>query len=83
MVGKQLYRATVYPVNPVKCGGTQLRKLTVQFGEGCHAEELARFALDCLQVLEDMNVELGANSSVRIGINTGGPIIATVLAYDS
>jgi class 3 adenylate cyclase len=48
----------------------------------CHAEEMTRFALDCLQVMEDVNVKLDANLSVRIGINTGGPIIAGVLGTD-
>jgi class 3 adenylate cyclase len=47
-----------------------------------HAEEMTRFALDCLQVLEEVNVKLDANLSVRIGINTGGPIIAGVLGTD-
>lgn len=47
-----------------------------------HAEEMIRFALDCLQVLEDTNLKLNAILSVRIGINTGGPLIAGVLGSD-
>jgi PAS domain S-box-containing protein len=47
-----------------------------------HAEQMIRFALEALRVLEETNVKLGANLSVRIGINTGGPIIAGVLGTD-
>jgi len=47
-----------------------------------HAVEMVRFALDCLQKLEDINLKLNASLSVRIGINTGGPIIAGVLGTD-
>jgi class 3 adenylate cyclase len=47
-----------------------------------HAEQMVRFALEALQVLDDVNVKLEANLAVRIGINTGGPIIAGVLGTD-
>jgi class 3 adenylate cyclase len=47
-----------------------------------HAEQMTRFALDCLQALEEVNVKLDTNLTVRIGINTGGPIIAGVLGSD-
>jgi len=46
------------------------------------AEELVKFGLDVLQELEDINIKLNANLSVRIGVNTGGPIIAGVLGTD-
>ncbi|KAK8890252.1 hypothetical protein M9Y10_035024 [Tritrichomonas musculus] len=47
-----------------------------------HAEQMVRFGLDALQNIEDMNVKLSALLSVRIGINTGGPLIAGVLGTD-
>jgi PAS domain S-box-containing protein len=47
-----------------------------------HAEQMVRFALDALQVIEETNLKLDSNLSVRIGINTGGPIIAGVLGTD-
>jgi len=47
-----------------------------------HATEIVRFALECLQKLDDVNLKLNASLSVRIGVNTGGPIIAGVLGTD-
>jgi class 3 adenylate cyclase len=47
-----------------------------------HAEQMIRFALDALQVIDDINVKLAAALAVRIGINTGGPILAGVLGTD-
>ena len=47
-----------------------------------HAEQMTKFGLECLQVLEDSNVKLNAMLNVRIGINTGGPLIAGVLGTD-
>ena len=47
-----------------------------------HAEQMVRFGLDALQNIEDMNTKLSALLSVRIGINTGGPLIAGVLGTD-
>jgi len=47
-----------------------------------HAEQIVRFAIDILQELEVINVRLNASINVRIGINSGGPIIAGVLGTD-
>ena len=47
-----------------------------------HATEMVNFALDCLHELEEINVKLNASLQVRIGINTGGPLIAGVLGTD-
>jgi PAS domain S-box-containing protein len=47
-----------------------------------HAEQTLRFALDALKVLDETNVKLSAALAVRIGINTGGPVIAGVLGTD-
>ncbi|OHS93111.1 Adenylate and Guanylate cyclase catalytic domain containing protein [Tritrichomonas foetus] len=47
-----------------------------------HAEQMIRFTLDCLQELDEINVKLNANLCVRIGVNSGGPLIAGVLGTD-
>ncbi|OHT07667.1 Adenylate and Guanylate cyclase catalytic domain containing protein [Tritrichomonas foetus] len=47
-----------------------------------HAEQMLRFGLEALQVLDDTNVKLNAVLNVRIGVNTGGPLIAGVLGTD-
>jgi PAS domain S-box-containing protein len=47
------------------------------------ATEVVLYAIECLQCIEDQNTKMDINLSVRIGINTGGPIIAGVLGSDS
>lgn len=47
-----------------------------------HASQTVNFALDALQVLDEVNAMLNANLKVRIGINTNGPLIAGVLGTD-
>jgi PAS domain S-box-containing protein len=47
-----------------------------------HAEQMVRFAVDALQVIEAVNEQFGAALAVRIGINSGGPILAGVLGTD-
>ncbi|OHT02589.1 Adenylate and Guanylate cyclase catalytic domain containing protein [Tritrichomonas foetus] len=47
-----------------------------------HAEQVVRFALDCLQELDEVNVKLNANLCIRMGVNSGGPLIAGVLGTD-
>jgi PAS domain S-box-containing protein len=47
-----------------------------------HAEQMIRFALDALQVIEAINEKLGIALAVRIGVNSGGPILAGVLGTD-
>lgn len=47
-----------------------------------HAIEMLNYAIDGVRPLDDINHQLDANLSVRIGINTGGPIIAGVLGTD-
>jgi class 3 adenylate cyclase len=43
---------------------------------------MVRFAIDALQIIDDMNVKLNSLLAVRIGINTGGPVLAGVLGTD-
>jgi class 3 adenylate cyclase len=44
-----------------------------------HASQIISFGLDALDVIDETNVRLDANLSVRIGVNSGGPVIAGVL----
>jgi class 3 adenylate cyclase len=43
---------------------------------------MVRFGLDALQIIEDINNKLNAFLAVRIGVNTGGPVLAGVLGTD-
>ena len=47
-----------------------------------HTEQMIKFSLDILQSLEELNLKLNTSFNVRIGINTGGPIIAGVLGTE-
>ena len=47
-----------------------------------HAESTIKFAIDCLTDLEEINMKLNASLEVRIGVNTGGPVLAGVLGTD-
>ncbi|OHT14623.1 Adenylate and Guanylate cyclase catalytic domain containing protein [Tritrichomonas foetus] len=47
-----------------------------------HASQCVQFGLEVLQALEEINSQLNSNLSVRIGINSGGPVIAGVLGSD-
>ena len=44
-----------------------------------HAKESVLFGLEALKAVSDLNKELNQNLRIRIGINTGGPIVAGVL----
>ena len=47
-----------------------------------HAIQTVKFGLECLSELDDVNVKLNANLQVRIGVNSGGPLLAGVLGTD-
>ncbi|OHS96029.1 Adenylate and Guanylate cyclase catalytic domain containing protein [Tritrichomonas foetus] len=47
-----------------------------------HACQCVQFGLDVLTVLDEVNSQLSSNLQVRIGVNTGGPLIAGVLGSD-
>jgi class 3 adenylate cyclase len=44
-----------------------------------HARQVVQFGLDSLESLRELNQELNESLQMRVGINTGGPIIAGVL----
>lgn len=47
-----------------------------------HADQLTRFGLEALSTVDETNIKMTANLSVRVGMNTGGPLIAGVLGTD-
>jgi class 3 adenylate cyclase len=47
-----------------------------------HAEQMVRLAVDALDVIDEVNMTLSVELLVRIGINSGGPILAGVLGTD-
>ena len=47
-----------------------------------HAIQMIKFTLDALQALEETNIQLNSVLQVRIGVNSGGPLIAGVLGTD-
>jgi class 3 adenylate cyclase len=44
-----------------------------------HAKQVVFFGLDCLASIGELNAELGETLQIRVGVNTGGPIVAGVL----
>ena len=46
------------------------------------AEEILKLAMDCISELDALNTQLEAILQVRVGINTGGPIIGGILGTD-
>lgn len=44
-----------------------------------HAKEVVNFGLDALDAISDLNKELNESLRIRVGINSGGPIVAGVL----
>jgi len=47
-----------------------------------HAEQTIKFGLDVINEFEDINLKLNASLRIRIGVNSGGPLIAGVLGTD-
>ena len=50
--------------------------------ETLHSNQALFFSLDCLDAIEDINMKLTSNLQIRIGISSGGPIIATVFGNE-
>lgn len=47
-----------------------------------HAEDAVRCCLACSKSMEEINMKLNASLEVRIGVNTGGPLLGGVLGTD-
>jgi len=47
-----------------------------------HATEMVSFALEAVGSLDEINRQFNSNLQVRVGINSGGPLIAGVLGTD-
>ncbi|OHT02935.1 hypothetical protein TRFO_29808 [Tritrichomonas foetus] len=46
------------------------------------AELIIKYAFDCLNELEDVNLQLETSLMVRIGINSGGPVMAGLMGFE-
>ncbi|OHS98894.1 Adenylate and Guanylate cyclase catalytic domain containing protein [Tritrichomonas foetus] len=44
-----------------------------------HAKEVVSFGIESIQAIIEINKEIGENLRIRVGVNTGGPIVAGVL----
>jgi class 3 adenylate cyclase len=47
-----------------------------------HTKQTISFGLDIIQALQLLNHELGEHLRIRVGVNTGGPIVAGVLGIE-
>ncbi|OHT10801.1 Adenylate and Guanylate cyclase catalytic domain containing protein [Tritrichomonas foetus] len=47
-----------------------------------HSKEVVEFGLDSILSLEKINEEIEQSLQIRVGVNTGGPIVAGVLGTD-
>lgn len=47
-----------------------------------HANQVIQFALEVLNAMEALNIQMDANLQVRIGVNTDGPLTAGVLGVE-
>jgi class 3 adenylate cyclase/PAS domain-containing protein len=44
-----------------------------------HATEVVTFGLEAIQAMRELNADRNENLEIRVGVNTGGPIVAGVL----
>lgn len=47
-----------------------------------HAEDAVRCCIQCQKSMEEINMRLNASLEIRIGVNSGGPLIGGVLGSD-
>ncbi|OHS98805.1 Adenylate and Guanylate cyclase catalytic domain containing protein [Tritrichomonas foetus] len=47
-----------------------------------HATDVTNFALNALDSIEELNIQMNANLQIRIGVHTGGPVTAGVLGMN-
>jgi class 3 adenylate cyclase len=47
-----------------------------------HAEQMISFGLDTIHALQLLDIELKETLKIRVGVNTGGPIVAGVLGIE-
>ncbi|OHT15458.1 Adenylate and Guanylate cyclase catalytic domain containing protein [Tritrichomonas foetus] len=78
---------TNYPlITKIKLIGDIYMAAAGLFTEGAnpteHANQTINFALAAIAAIDDVNVKLNSNLQIRIGVNSGGPIIAGVLGTD-
>ena len=47
-----------------------------------HADDAIRFAMECISLMDDADAQMNVAFELRIGIHTGGPVIAGVIGTD-
>jgi class 3 adenylate cyclase/PAS domain-containing protein len=47
-----------------------------------HAEQMVSFGLDVIHALQLVNIDLSESLRIRVGVNTGGPLVAGVLGIE-
>jgi PAS domain S-box-containing protein len=47
-----------------------------------HTQQIIKFGLEAIVVLEEINTTLNSSFKMRIGVNTGGPIVAGVIGRE-
>jgi guanylate cyclase len=47
-----------------------------------HAAQAVSFGLDIIKALQVLNIDIDETLRIRVGVNTGGPIVAGVLGID-
>ena len=73
-----------YPtMTKIKCIGDCYMAAAGVFDDICQpavtSKESVSFGLDCIEAVTHINQEIGEKLRIRVGINTGGPIVAGVL----
>lgn len=59
-----------------------LPQTAVQNADAFVANQVIHFALDIIELLDDLNMKNNTSLSLRLGVSTGGPIIAGLLGAD-
>jgi class 3 adenylate cyclase len=73
-----------YPtLTKIKCIGDCYMAAAGIFAEinqpAVHAKEMVSFGIDAIHAVGDVNKQTGQSLQIRVGINTGGPLVAGVL----
>ena len=75
--------ATHPTMTKIKCIGDCYMAAAGIFAEvnqpAVHAKDITEFGLDVIDALEKINKEIGETLRIRVGINTGGPLVAGVI----
>lgn len=78
--------ATHPTMTKIKCIGDCYMAAAGLFAEvnqpTVHAKDICEFGLEVIQCIKKINSELGTSLQIRVGINSGGPLVAGVLGAE-